>query len=414
MSSANSGQLTRWLLSLPPVEFVLQQLRETLIGSLKCGPIPQHIAFVMDGNRRYARKNKVETVEGHHMGFEALARILEVCYKSGVKVVTIYAFSIENFKRSKYEVDGLMDMAKTKLVQMSEHGALFDRYGASVRILGDHSLIREDVLHEVNRAVEMTKHNHETVLNVCFPYTGREEITHSIRETVREFSTPPKRTRQKRPFSETHIQRNILNRTLSAVAEEDHEPTQHTHHNHDLPHPGTPEYCTREDGHTLISDGESTTSFTDHDLETSSNIQYNSSQTSRNSSPRSSGTKTSSSRNLSHQNNHNNPRANMPDAESITSDTLTKNMYTGADAPPLDLLIRTSGVQRLSDFLLWQCHEDTEMRFLNCLWPEFDLWQFLPVLLEWQWKQRQRGSLSSSRREKESRGGGNSGLKAIS
>jgi ditrans,polycis-polyprenyl diphosphate synthase len=417
MSSANSSHLTRWLLSLPPVEFILQQLRETLIGSLKCGPIPQHIAFVMDGNRRYARKNKVETVEGHHLGFEALARILEVCYKSGVKVVTIYAFSIENFKRSKYEVDGLMDMAKTKLVQMSEHGALFDRYGASVRILGDHSLIREDVLHEVNRAVEMTKHNHETVLNVCFPYTGREEITQSIRETVREFSTPPKRTRQKRPFSETHIQRNILNRTLSAVAEEDHEPTQHTQHNHDLPHPATPEYCTREDGHTLISDAESTTSFTDHDLETSSNIQYNSSHTSRNSSPRSTATKSSSR-------NNNPTRANMPDAESITAETITKNMYTGASAPPLDLLIRTSGVQRLSDFLLWQCHEDTEMRFLSCLWPEFDLWHFLPVLLEWQWKQRQRGSSSSSSsaaamaavgRDKEShKNGGTFSGKAIS
>ncbi|KAF1822233.1 Undecaprenyl diphosphate synthase [Dissoconium aciculare CBS 342.82] len=336
MSVANSSHLTRWLLSLPPVEFVMQQLRETLIGSLKCGPIPKHIAFVMDGNRRYARKNKVETVEGHHLGFEALARILEVCYKSGVKVVTIYAFSIENFKRSKYEVDGLMDMAKTKLVQMSQHGELFDRYGASVRILGDHSLIREDVLEQVNRAVEMTKHNHETVLNVCFPYTGREEITHSIRETVREFSEPPKRTRQKRPFSETHIQRNILNRTLSA-----------------------------------------------QDLETSSNIQYNSSQTSRNSSPIH---KAHSTTSISSSSNGRS-RKNMPDAEAITAEILTRNMYT-ADAPPLDLLIRTSGVQRLSDFLLWQCHETTEMRFLGCLWPEFDLWHFLPVLLEWQWKQR--------------------------
>ena len=79
------------------------------------------------------------------MGFEALARILEVCYKSGVKYVTIYAFSIENFKRSRYEVDGLMDMAKTKLVQMSQHGELLQRYGAAVKILGNRSLVREDV-----------------------------------------------------------------------------------------------------------------------------------------------------------------------------------------------------------------------------------------------------------------------------
>jgi ditrans,polycis-polyprenyl diphosphate synthase len=59
-----------------------------------------------------------------------------------------------------------------------------------------------------------------------------------------------------------------------------------------------------------------------------------------------------------------------------------------AGAPPLDLLIRTSGVERLSDFMLWQCHENTSIVFLKCLWPEFDLWQFLPVLVEWQWQKK--------------------------
>jgi ditrans,polycis-polyprenyl diphosphate synthase len=75
------------------------------------------------------------------------------------------------------------------------------------------------------------------------------------------------------------------------------------------------------------------------------------------------------------------------DPETITAETLTENMLT-AGAPPLDLLVRTSGVQRLSDFMLWQCHENTSIVFLDCLWPEFDLWQFLPVLVEWQWQKR--------------------------
>jgi len=113
----------------------------------------------MDGNRRYARKNQVEVVEGHNLGFEAVARVLEVCYKAGVKVVTIYAFSIENFKRSKYEVDGLMEIAKTRLSQLAQHGELFDRYGASVRILGQRELVRPDVLETVDEAVNLTKHN---------------------------------------------------------------------------------------------------------------------------------------------------------------------------------------------------------------------------------------------------------------
>jgi ditrans,polycis-polyprenyl diphosphate synthase len=78
-----------------------------------------------------------------------------------VKVVTIYAFSIENFKRSKYEVDALMEMAKLKLTQLSQHGDLLDRYGASVRILGDLDLLKPDVLEAMDRATKMTSGNME-------------------------------------------------------------------------------------------------------------------------------------------------------------------------------------------------------------------------------------------------------------
>lgn len=66
----------------------------------------------MDGNRGCARNHKIETIESHHLGSEALARVLEICYKCGVKVVTIYAFSIENCSRPKYEVDGALSARK--------------------------------------------------------------------------------------------------------------------------------------------------------------------------------------------------------------------------------------------------------------------------------------------------------------
>jgi len=78
-----------------------------------------------------------------------------------------------------------------------------------------------------------------------------------------------------------------------------------------------------------------------------------------------------------------------PDPEKITAETLDEHMYT-ADNPPLDLFVRTSGVERLSDFMLWQCHQNTDIFFIDCFWPEFDLWHFLPVLVEWQWRQKQR------------------------
>ena len=78
-----------------------------------------------------------------------------------------------------------------------------------------------------------------------------------------------------------------------------------------------------------------------------------------------------------------------PNPETITAETLNNHTYTRED-PPLDIFIRTSGVTRLSDFMLWQCHEDTHIFFLSCYWPDFDLWNFVPVLLEWQWRQKKR------------------------
>lgn len=72
-------------------------------------------------------------------------------------MVTIYAFSIENFKRSRYEVDALMDMAKTKLTQLAQHGELLERYGARIQVLGQKELVRSDVLEAIDRAVDMTK-----------------------------------------------------------------------------------------------------------------------------------------------------------------------------------------------------------------------------------------------------------------
>jgi ditrans,polycis-polyprenyl diphosphate synthase len=382
MATPHTSHLRRWLFGLPPVEWALQHVRELVIGALKCGPIPQHIAFVMDGNRRYARQNKLETVEGHHLGFEALARILEVCYKSGVRVVTVYAFSIENFKRSKYEVDGLMDMAKTKLVQMSQHGELFDRYGASVHILGDKSLVRKDVLEQVDKAVEMTKHNDRAVLNVCFPYTSREEITHAIRETVRECSTPKAKEADEGPgakraaFSERSIQRNIRRRQLSSVAEEERPSAESLA-------PVTPNGDAA--AHAMNSD----TDISSQDLTdaSSTGIQPPSSHTSHSTSPNLQPTPTPPKSSMHTATEYLRSKQHLPDPESLTTADLQRHIYT-ADAPPLDLLIRTSGVYRLSDFMLWQCHEETEIKFLQTLWPEFDLWQFLPVLVEWQWQQR--------------------------
>ncbi|PVH99012.1 undecaprenyl diphosphate synthase family protein-like protein [Periconia macrospinosa] len=342
MASLHKHGISKWIASSPPVAWTVRQLRELLIGALRQGPIPQHVAFVMDGNRRFAREQHIETVEGHNMGFEALARILEVCYKAGVKVVTIYAFSIENFKRSKHEVDALMAMAKLKLLQLSEHGALLDRYGAAIRILGQRNLVKPDVIEAIDKAVAMTAHNKRTILNVCFPYTSRDEITTAVKSTVEQYSTPidTVQTPSKRTFSESHITQHIRKQM---VGEDKDGPPAQDH--------------SRSASPAAKSIGDSNSSAT------------------------------STAINSSEKGDVPSPGPSYLDAETISIETLNNNMLT-AGAPPLDLLVRTSGVERLSDFMLWQSHENTSIVFLKALWPEFDLWNFLPVLVEWQWQKK--------------------------
>ncbi|XP_024917262.1 dehydrodolichyl diphosphate synthase complex subunit DHDDS-like [Cynoglossus semilaevis] len=87
---------------------------------LKAGPMPKHVAFIMDGNRRFAHINNMERQDGHTQGFNKLAETLRWCKHLNIPEVTVYAFSIENFKRTQEEVDGLMDLARQKFERLLE------------------------------------------------------------------------------------------------------------------------------------------------------------------------------------------------------------------------------------------------------------------------------------------------------
>lgn len=274
---------------------------------------------------------------------------MEICYKAGVKVVTVYAFSIENFNRPKYEVEGLMQLAKVKLEQLTTYGDILDRYGAAVRVLGERDLLRDDVLQVVDKAVARTQHNTKHILNICFPYTSRAEMTTAVRSTVAEFLAPP--PPKNTPFSPYRIRQKILSRQL-----EGHDPLPTIRDN-------SPEKTPA--GEVNEANGEAD--------EDSSSATLNPDSPP----PRLRG------RNNSYDS------TDLPNPESITIDTLDKHMHTAQD-PPLDLFIRTSGVERLSDFMLWQCHEDTQLFFIDPLWPNFDLHHFIWILLEWQWRQKQK------------------------
>ena len=88
---------------------------------MKTGEVPRHVAIIMDGNRRFAKKMRYDhSMRGHVLGFEKFKETLEWCFDLGVPELTVYAFSIENFKRSKKEVDGLMELAKLKIDKLLE------------------------------------------------------------------------------------------------------------------------------------------------------------------------------------------------------------------------------------------------------------------------------------------------------
>ncbi|GJJ77451.1 ditrans,polycis-polyprenyl diphosphate synthase [Entomortierella parvispora] len=237
--------------------------RRIVINALKCGTVPQHVGFIMDGNRRYGRKVHVGNGKGYYLGYETLEEILGVSMELGIKVVTVYAFSIENFKRPPDQVETLMQLAKDKLAELCENSELVRQYGIAIRVLGDVSLLSPDVQEVVARAVELTKCNNRAVLNMCFPYTSRDEMAMATRSLVEGIKT------------------NDLN----------------------------------------LSD--------------------------------------------------------------ITTGVFESSLYTRS-CPPMDILIRTSGEIRLSDFMCWQTSRACHVEFIDCYWPEFTFWKLLPILLRYQ------------------------------
>ncbi|KAM6967364.1 dehydrodolichyl diphosphate synthase complex subunit DHDDS [Aplochiton taeniatus] len=160
----------------------LNLLEKLSANILKAGPMPKHVAFIMDGNRRYARKRQVERQEGHTQGFDKLAETLRWCLHLNIREVTVYAFSIENFKRSKEEVDGLMELAKQKFIKLLEEQENLEKHGVCIRVLGDLTMLPLDLQQAIAKAVVATRPHNQCFLNVCFAYTSRYEITNAVRE----------------------------------------------------------------------------------------------------------------------------------------------------------------------------------------------------------------------------------------
>ncbi|MBQ9067586.1 MAG: isoprenyl transferase [Eggerthellaceae bacterium] len=229
--------------------------------------IPQHVAVIMDGNGRWAKKRALNRLRGHKAGIEAVRETIRCASDCGVRYLTIYSFSTENWKRPKDEVEGLMELfAKTMLAEVD---GLHEEH-VRVRTIGDVSVLPDNTRAAFEEAWEKTCGNDGMTLNVAVNYGSRDEILHAVSAIAREAA------------------------------------------------------CS----------------------------------------------------------------GSVPE---VSEELFAQNLYTAGQPDP-ELLIRTSGELRISNFLLWQIAY-SELYVTDVLWPDFDRYELLRALLSYQARDRRFGGV---------------------
>lgn len=148
--------------------------------------IPHHIGIILDGNRRYARENRFANLAmGHYKGADKLEEVLNWCDDMGVKVVSIWVFSIDNFKRNPDEVTDILDVIEKKMRSLVNRKDVHSNE-IKVRSMGKIELLPPSLQEAIRDAEEATKHYDKFILNVAVAYGGREEIIESIRQHLRK------------------------------------------------------------------------------------------------------------------------------------------------------------------------------------------------------------------------------------
>ncbi len=245
-------------------------MNSNLPTDLNLQNLPSHVAVIMDGNGRWATQQKLPRIAGHRQGAKTLKELLRCCKDWGIKILTAYAFSTENWRRPTEEVDFLMILFEKMLRRELEE---MHREGVRINFIGDLSALPKSLQNEMQRSMLETSNNQDVQFNVAVNYGSRKEIISACRQ----------------------------------VAE-------------------------------LVQKGEIK-------------------------------------------------------PEDINENLIQSNLYT-ADIPAPDLLIRTSGEKRLSNFLLWQMAY-TEMYFTDTLWPDFNRTAFQEALSSYQNRERRFGKVKA-------------------
>ena len=145
--------------------------------------LPEHIAIIMDGNRRWAKEKNLEVKQGHYAGAENLEKIAQYANKIGIKYMTVYAFSTENWKRSENEVKALMMILKNYIEKLLERTSANN---IKINILGDISRLEIGLQNSINKIIDKTKNNTGLTLNIAFNYGGRAEILRATKQIAEE------------------------------------------------------------------------------------------------------------------------------------------------------------------------------------------------------------------------------------
>ena len=231
--------------------------------------LPKHVAIIMDGNGRWAKSQNKERTFGHKNAIKAVREAISACNEVGIPYLTLYTFSTENWNRPTEEVDTLMNLLSSTLLQEAEE--IFSK-GIRIRAIGDLEALPEDVRSQLYNIMELTKNNTKGNLTLALSYGSQKEILNAVKELCKKVK------------------------------------------NGDI------------------------------------------------------------------------------DGNDIDKHLFEQHLYT-KEIPPVDLLIRTSGEVRVSNFLLWQIAY-AEMQFIDVLWPDFTKETFFQCILDYQTKERRFGKIS--------------------
>jgi len=168
---------------LSRIVYKIYELR--LLKEVKARPLPNHVAIIMDGNRRFARRRGLPPHLGHVFGSRKAEQVLEWCLELGIRNLTTYAFSTENFKRGEEEKRHIFGLIEDRLRKLANDRRIH-RNRVRVRVIGKKELLPENVLNAVELVEERTKGYDRFRLNIAIAYGGRQELLDAVREILRK------------------------------------------------------------------------------------------------------------------------------------------------------------------------------------------------------------------------------------